>query len=96
MLDLKHYFTTRYYPQPNGEVAKFNSTLVEQMHHYIAEHQLEWPDFFHPLNYAYNLQVNRSMGGTPFELVLPQHLSGILVQAGTAKRRATGTYLPFR
>ncbi|CAN8075930.1 unnamed protein product [Agarophyton chilense] len=39
VLNIKHYLTTAYHPQTNGQVEGFNHTLVSGLRHYTEEHQ---------------------------------------------------------
>lgn len=69
-LTIKHLTTTAYHPETNGQVERFNRTLVTRIRHYVAEHQKDWDTFVPMLTYAYNTQVHASTGLVPFELVL--------------------------
>ena len=71
-LGVKHLTTTTYHPQANGQVERYNRTLVARLRHYVAENQRDWDEFVQPLTYAYNTQVHRSTGRSPFDLVLAQ------------------------
>ena len=72
ILGIRNLFTTAYHPQANGQVERFNRTLLSGLRQYVAEHQKDWPEYVGPLTYAYNTQVHRSTGCKPFELVLPR------------------------
>jgi transposase InsO family protein len=66
----KNYFTTTYHPQANGQVERFNSTLVQAMRHFIADHPRDWDLYSDAVTYAYNTQPHSSTHVAPFELVL--------------------------
>ena len=71
-------FTTTYHPQANGQVERFNRTILAALRHYISDHPKDWDLFTDALTFAYNTQVHTSTDCTPFELVLarpPIHLS---------------------
>ena len=70
MLGVVHVRTTAYHPQTNGQAERYNRTLVTRLVHYVSEHQNDWDQYVQPLTYAYNSQVHRTTGFTPFELVL--------------------------
>lgn len=53
---------------------------VERLCHYVAEHKTEWHEFLQPLTYAYNVQVHKKTGKTPFDLVLSWHPPGLQVE----------------
>ena len=80
MIGNKHVFTTAYHPQTNGQVERFKKTLAARLRHYVAENQKDWDEFVQPLTYAYNIQVHRFTGTTPFDLVLSRHPSVILTE----------------
>ena len=70
IMGIRNLFTTAYHPQTNGQVERFNRTILSGIRHYVVEHQRKWDEYCGPLTYAYNTQVHRSTGCTPFELVL--------------------------
>ena len=72
-LGVKHSTTTAYHPQTNGQTERYNRTLVERLRHYVSDHQKSWDEYVQPLTYAYNIQVHRSTGTTPYSLVLSRH-----------------------
>ena len=78
-LGVKNLFTTAYHPQTNGQSERFNRTLISRLKHYVAEHQRDWDQYIYPLTYAYNMQVHKSTGTSPFNLVLTRHPPGIAV-----------------
>ena len=84
LLGCRHVLTTAYHPQTNGQAEKFNRTLATRLRHYVSEHQRDWDDYVHLLTYAYNMQVHKSTGKTPFDIIFTRHPPGISVQAGTS------------
>ena len=83
-LGVKHLTTTTYHPQTNGQVERYNRTLVARLRHYVAENQADWDDFVQPLTYAYNTQVHRSTGRSPFDLVLSRSPTNPTLPTDTA------------
>ena len=83
MLGIRYVLTTAYPPQTYGQAERFNRTLVARLRQYVSEHQRDWDDYVQPLTYAYNMQVHRSTGTTPFDLTLTRHPPGISVQASS-------------
>lgn len=42
----------------DGQVEQFNKMILERLHYYVPEHQVDWDPFVQPMMYAYSLQVN--------------------------------------
>eukprot|EP00171_Calliarthron_tuberculosum_P013936 IDg13936t1 len=74
-LGVRNNFTTTYHPRANGQVERYNRTILSALRRYVAEHPQHWDLFTDALTFAYNAQVHSSTGLTPFELVLsrPPH-----------------------
>ena len=70
MVGAKNFFTTTYHPQTNGQVERYNSTIVQALRHFVSDHPREWDLYAGPLTYAYNSQPHSSTQVAPFELVL--------------------------
>ena len=70
LLGVKNVYTTTYHPQTNGQVERFNRTLLAGIRSYSVEHPKDWDLYTDVLTYAYNSQENRMTRCTPFELVL--------------------------
>ena len=70
ILGIENLFTTTYHPQCNGQVERFNRTILAGLRHFIGDHPKEWDMYSDSLTYAYNTQVHRSTNCSPFELVL--------------------------
>ena len=64
------YLYVSYHPQTNGEVERYNRTILAMLRNYVKEHQDDWDRYATALTYAYNNHVNRSIGTTPFSLLL--------------------------
>lgn len=70
ILGISNLFTTTYHPQCNGQVERFNRTILAALRHYIGDNQREWDLYSDPLTFAYNATVHRVTGIAPFKLVL--------------------------
>ena len=81
ILRINNVFTTTYHPQTNGQVERFNRTLLSSLRHYIADHPQEWDLYTDALVYAYNTQVHSSTKCAPFELVLSRRPPAISLRA---------------
>lgn len=76
ILQVKHVTTTAYHPQANGQAERYNQTLCHRLR--VFKETASWDRLVQPLTYAYNNQVHKTTGLTPFSLVLtrppPHHL----------------------
>jgi Chromo (CHRromatin Organisation MOdifier) domain len=63
-------FTTAYHPQTNGQVERFNRTILNALRGYVASNQRDWDDYTSTITFGYNCRVHASLGFTPFEIVL--------------------------
>ena len=68
LLGLSNIFTSTYHPQTNGQVERYNRTMLAMLRNYVNEHQNDWDRYTTALTYAYNNHVHRSTGTTPFSL----------------------------
>ena len=87
ILGIHKVFTAEYHPQTNGQAERFNRTIVAAIRNYVSDSQRDWDEWLGPLTYAYNTQVHRSTGTTPFDLVLSRHPPPLLVQQGMLDHR---------
>ncbi|MBR7801843.1 transposase, partial [Undibacterium sp. FT137W] len=69
LMGIKNLFTTTYHPQTNGQVERFNRTLVDMLRHYVEEHQEDWDELLAVLTLAYNSRVHRTTGVAPLDFV---------------------------
>ena len=86
VIGIKRLAITAYHAQTNGQTERYNQTLEKRLRHYVNEHQDDWDLYVQPLTYAYNAQVHRSTGTSPFSLVLTRHPPSTVVET-----IATGT-----
>jgi transposase InsO family protein len=69
-LGIDKVFTTAYHPQTNGQVERFNRTIVNSLRGYVAERQEDWDEYTAAITFGYNCRIHSSLGLAPFELVL--------------------------
>lgn len=65
-LRVSNLFTKTYHPQTNGQVERFNHTLLAGLRAFVGDHPQHLHEFTAPLALAYNTQVHRSTGLAPF------------------------------
>ena len=76
-LGIRQAFTSAYHPQTNGQVERFNRTLLGALQCFCTEQGRDWDQFIRAIAYGYNCTVHSSTGCSPFDLMLtyaPPHL----------------------
>jgi hypothetical protein len=69
-MGVQHIFTSAYHPQANGQVERFNRTILARLRALAGEEQGTWDLYSTAITYAYNTQVHASTGYAPFDLIL--------------------------
>jgi Integrase core domain/Integrase zinc binding domain len=69
-LGIAKVFTTAYSPQTNGQVDRFNRTILNASRTYVANSQTDWDYYTAAITFGYNSRVHASLGYSPFMLVL--------------------------
>ena len=62
------YISTSYHPQTNGQIERWNSTLVTQITKYSNTDQNNWDTFLLSAVYAYNNDIDSSTRFSPYQL----------------------------
>jgi len=79
-MGIRNLYTSTYDPQTNGQVERFNKTLVDMFMHYIEDHQDNWDELVSVLALAYNSRPHRTTGVAPLALVTPRRLSNFSLE----------------
>jgi transposase InsO family protein len=90
-LGIAKVFTTAYYPQTNGQVERFNRTILDALRNYVRERQGSWDEYTTALTFSYNCRIHSSLGLTPFELVLTRPPVSISVEQSPPDREPEDT-----
>lgn len=77
---IESVLTTAYRPQTNAQVERFNRTLASTLQHYLTDNKRDWDQHTDALTYGYNFTVNRMIGMRPFDPVLSQTPSPLVLQ----------------
>jgi len=75
MLGVSTNYATPNHPQTNGQVKRFNKTLVQQLRNYVSELVVTWARYVSLLVTAYDSQVHSGTGEAPFSFVCPRKRS---------------------
>jgi transposase InsO family protein len=59
-IGIKQLFTTAYHPQANGQVERYNRTLIGTLRGYVSKRQDDWDDFTSAITSAYNSWVHEA------------------------------------
>jgi transposase InsO family protein len=68
-LAIGHRITTPYYPQANGQVERFNRTLINSVSIYAESHEGSWFKYLNGLSWAYNTSLHTVTGFSPYYLM---------------------------
>jgi len=77
-------YATPYHPQTNGQVERFNNTLVKKLRHYVSDHVVTWSRYLSLVVTAYNSQVHSSTGQISFAFVSSRRLTPVAIERLTA------------
>ena len=79
ILGIRNLYTTTYHPQTNGQVERFNRTILAALRKCVKEERKTWDLFSHAVTFAYNTQTHASTGYPPFELVLSRTPTSLVI-----------------
>ena len=74
LLNTKKLNTSAYNPQSNGQVERFNETLVVMLSMYVTKHQTDWDQYLNILKGAYMSAPHPITGYTPNYLLYGREL----------------------
>ena len=74
LLGMKKTRTTPYHPQSDGQVERFNRTLLDMLSKYVMEDQTDWDDHIPHVMMAYRSSEHSTTGFSPASLMLGHEL----------------------
>jgi len=80
LLGISNRYSTTYHPQTNGQVERYNRTIVGQLRKYVEDHKDRWDELVSMLTLAYNSRPQQSTGVAPLEFVTPERVRSLSVE----------------
>ena len=78
LLQTKHITTSVYHPQSNGQIERFNGTLLSILRKLVNDKPEEWDNYLAPALYAYREVPHTSTGISPATLLFGRPIAGPL------------------
>jgi len=80
LLGISNQYSSTYHPQTNGQVERYNRTIVRQLRTCVEDHQDRWDELVSMLTLAYNSRPQQSTGVAPLEFVTPERVRSLSVE----------------
>ena len=77
-LDITQYKSSSYHPESQGALERFHQTLKRMIISYFFDSEKDWDADIHLLLFAVRESIQKSLGFSPFELVLGHTVRGPL------------------
>jgi len=80
LMGITNLYSTTYHPQTQGQVQRYNRTIVAQLKAYVEDHQDTWDELVSVLTWAYNSRPQQSTGVAPLEFVVPERVRTLALE----------------
>jgi len=80
LLGISKRYSTTYDPQKNGQVERYNRTIVGQLRTYVEDHQNRWDVLVSMLTQAYNSPPQQSIEVAALEFITPEWVRTLSVE----------------
>ena len=88
LLGIKNLFSTPYHPQTQGQVERFNRTILAKLTHHVSKTD-QWDNLVAGLTFNYNCSVHASTGYSPFELVIARPPRVPILEPAVTRKEGT-------
>jgi transposase InsO family protein len=95
-LGIAKIFTTVYHPQTNGQVERFNRTIINSLRGYVERRQGDCDEYTAATTFGYNCRVHSSLHLAPFELILSRPPPNLSVESAPTGIEDTPTSSKLR
>jgi transposase InsO family protein len=79
-LGIEKLFSTAYHPRTNGQVERYNRTIVNALRGNVSERQNTWDEYNSAITLGIICRIHSSLGLAPFELALSRPPPSISVE----------------
>lgn len=80
MMGIHNLTSTTYHPQTQGQVERYNRTIVAQLKAYVTDHQETWDELVSILTLAYISRPQASTGVAALEFVVPDRVKNLSLE----------------
>jgi len=92
LFSISNRYCTTYHPQTNGQMERYNRTIMGQLRTYVEDHQDRWGELVSMLTLAYNSRPQQSTGVAPLEFVTPERVRSLSVKRMVGSPTPAETY----
>jgi len=80
LLEITNRYSRTYHRQTNGQVERYNGTIVEQLRTFVEDHQYRWDALVSMLTLAFNSRPQQSTEVAPLDSVTPKWVGSLSVE----------------